>query len=83
MQYLDREASMILTITDIRDEDGLVQFKDKLIGMEFNAFLTTTSVGHPNWYMIAGTFVKNTGITSIDQATNEKPVVISMAQYTI
>jgi len=78
---VNKEDSLVLDITDIHPEDGLSQFKDKLIGVPFDAFLTTTSTGHPGWYLIAGVFTEETGVAFIDQATKDEPVIISMAKY--
>jgi len=80
---IDREETIELEITDIHPEDGLYQYRDIFKGVPFEAFLTTTSVGHPGWYMVAGTFAKNTGIPFIDRATSENPVVITMAKYVL
>jgi len=81
MSEIDKMDSLKLQITDIHPEDGYAWATKQLKGKEFDAFLTTTSVGHPGWYMVAGTFVESTGIAEIDNATKEQPIIITMAKY--
>jgi len=78
---VDRDDTMVINITDIHSEDGLSQFKDKIMNIPFDAFLTTTSTGHPGWYLVAGVFTEKTGVAFIDQATKDEPIVISMTKY--
>jgi hypothetical protein len=80
---IDRNKNVELEVTDIHPEDGLYQYKNDICGKKFKAFLTTTSVGHPGWYMVAGTFEEQTGVAFLDQATTEDPIVISMAKYVL
>ena len=83
MTDINKDDSLILTIRDIHPEDGYAWAKDQLKGKQFDAFLTTTSVGHPGWYMVAGTFIEDIGIPEIDGATKEQPIIISMSKYTV
>ena len=83
IETVDTNNSLILTIDEIHLEDGWYKFKDAIIGKEFDAFLTTSSVGHPGWWMVVGCMVEKTGVEEIDGCTKEKPMVISMARYSL
>lgn len=72
-----------LTVTNIHAEDGYAYARKQIVGKKFNATLTLTSTGHPGWYIVVGTFIDKIGIPEIDNATDEHPIVIAMAHYTL
>lgn len=79
----DNTEILELQITNIHAEDGYAYARKQIQGKRFNATLTLTSTGHPGWYTVVGTFKDKVGITEIDNATAEHPIVIAMAQYTL
>jgi hypothetical protein len=83
MKDVNKEDSLVLTLTGVHVEDGYAWARDQIIGKKFDAFLTTTSVGHPGWYRVVGVFVDKVGIPEIDNATKEQPIVITTAHYTL
>ena len=83
MENVDKENPMELTLTGIHAEDGYAYLSERILGKQFLASLTLTSTGHPGWYTIVGVFKDKLGIDILDNATQEKPTVITMAQYTL
>ena len=83
MTEIDKSNSLIIYIDSIHPNDGLAQYRKELEGKRFDAFITFSNISHEGWSTIAGTFVDETGIPEIDEATTDHPITISIAKYSL
>jgi len=80
---IETGKTLLLKIEDIHSDDGYINEKEKIVGKWFEAFLTTSNTRYDGWNMIVGTFVDKTGINGLDEATQNNPIVISIAKYSL
>jgi len=80
---IENGKTLLLKIEDIHPNDGYINEKEKIVGKWFEAVLTTSNTQYDGWSMIAGSFVDKTGIEGLDNATQDFPIVISIAKYSL